>query len=129
MNGAVRHLELDRLLDSPDTKIVVCCGSGDYIHERSLLYDLGAWGRLWGRGLWGWLLGWWREFCGRGLLCGRLLRLLLLLLCLLASCGGLGHPHSDNLKHGLKGFCNGRCNFTDNFLPSVLSTAAGSFSA
>lgn len=28
MNGAVRRLELDRLLDSPDTKIVVCCGSG-----------------------------------------------------------------------------------------------------
>ena len=28
MNGAVRQLELDRLLDSPDTKIVVCCGSG-----------------------------------------------------------------------------------------------------
>ncbi|HEV2347064.1 MAG TPA: ArsA-related P-loop ATPase [Actinocrinis sp.] len=28
MNGAVRRLELDRLLDSSDTKIVVCCGSG-----------------------------------------------------------------------------------------------------
>jgi anion-transporting ArsA/GET3 family ATPase len=28
VNGAVKHLDLDRLLDSPDTKIVVCCGSG-----------------------------------------------------------------------------------------------------
>jgi anion-transporting ArsA/GET3 family ATPase len=28
VNGAVRQLELDQLLDSPDTKIVVCCGSG-----------------------------------------------------------------------------------------------------
>ncbi|MGH6656859.1 MAG: ArsA family ATPase [Actinocrinis sp.] len=26
--GDARHLELDRLLDSPDTRIVVCCGSG-----------------------------------------------------------------------------------------------------
>jgi len=28
VNGAVTPLELDRLLDSADTKIVVCCGSG-----------------------------------------------------------------------------------------------------
>ena len=28
VNGAARRLDLDRLLDSPDTNIVVCCGSG-----------------------------------------------------------------------------------------------------
>jgi anion-transporting ArsA/GET3 family ATPase len=28
VNGAVKHLDLNLLLDSPDTKIVVCCGSG-----------------------------------------------------------------------------------------------------
>ena len=28
MNGTARRLDLDQLLDSPDTKIVVCCGSG-----------------------------------------------------------------------------------------------------
>jgi anion-transporting ArsA/GET3 family ATPase len=26
--GAARHLDLDRLLDAPETRIVVCCGSG-----------------------------------------------------------------------------------------------------
>ena len=26
--GAARHLDLDRLLDTPETRIVVCCGSG-----------------------------------------------------------------------------------------------------
>jgi anion-transporting ArsA/GET3 family ATPase len=28
VNGTARRLDLDQLLDSPDTKIVVCCGSG-----------------------------------------------------------------------------------------------------
>jgi anion-transporting ArsA/GET3 family ATPase len=28
VNGRVRKLDLDRLLDSPDTRIIVCCGSG-----------------------------------------------------------------------------------------------------